>query len=222
LKGVTGLQYEGFFRPAESVGGDYYDFLELPDGYFSLTLGDVSGKGLPAAVLMASIQMLLRSHLLRQALPLSKLVQEVSNTLYRCSSNDRYSTLFCAVLDAERRTLTYVNAGHPSPLLVRASGAIQRLESTSIPIGMLPIAQYREETIDVKPGDLILCTSDGVTEATNRDGEMLEQTGVEETVLACKDKSVANVVATLVKRTDLHSLGMDQHDDITIIAVRIS
>ncbi len=111
---VLGIAYESFFAPAESVGGDFYDFLQLPEDLFSFTIGDVSGKGMPAAVLMASIQTLLRSHLLRQALPLSQLVAEVSRTLYLCSSLDRYATLFCGVLDSARRQLTYVNAGPPA------------------------------------------------------------------------------------------------------------
>jgi sigma-B regulation protein RsbU (phosphoserine phosphatase) len=223
LTPVAGLQYEGFSRPAKSVGGDYYDFLELPRGLFSLTLGDVSGKGLPAAVLMASIQMLLRSHLLRQALPISKLVDEVSHTLYRCSSIDRYSTLFCAVLDAGRKKLTYVNAGHPPPMVLRgAGGDIERLNATGMPIGMLPSSRYSEETIDVEPGDLILCISDGVTEATDAYGGMFEEDGVEKVILRHRKASPADLVAALVKRVDEYSAGTDQYDDITMTAVRIA
>ena len=220
---VAGLDYAAFCRPAKFVGGDYYDFLELPGGLFSITVGDVSGKGIPAAVLMASIQTLLRSHLLRQALPLSVLMSEVSHTVYLCSSSDRYSTLFCGVLDAERRKLTYVNAGHPPPLIVRGTGGrIERPAGASgLPIGIFPGVRYEEETIEVESGDLIICISDGISEVLNTAGDMWEEKEVEEVVLRRRDSPVGDIVKAIVQRVEDYSAGADQYDDMTVVAIRL-
>lgn len=223
LRPVTGLEYGSFFRPATSVGGDYFDFLELPLGLFSITIGDVSGKGLPAAVLMASIQTLLRSQLLRQALPVSTLVTELSDAVYRCSSVDRYSTLFCGVLDAERRKLTYVNAGHPPPMILAGAGGgqIRRAEPTGMPIGMLPSTQYSQDTIDLNPGTLILSISDGIAEVFDASGAMWEEAEIEAIILRHQNASVAELLQAIVERAEQYSAGADQHDDMTIAAVRI-
>ncbi len=224
LSPVAGIEYEGFFRPAKSVGGDYFDFLELPGGFFSVTVGDVSGKGMPAAVLMASIQTLLRSHLLRQPLPLSNLIAEISHTVYLCSSADRYSTLFCGVLDPERRHLTYVSAGHPPMIIVRKAepGKVERAQGTGMPIGILPSIKYQERTIEVYPGDLIVCISDGIAEVLDAAGSMWDEVEVEKVVLAHQAETVAEIVRAIVERVESYSAGTDQYDDMTIAAMRIS
>jgi sigma-B regulation protein RsbU (phosphoserine phosphatase) len=223
LPPVKGIDYYGFSRAAKSVGGDYFDFLDLPEGSFSFTLGDVSGKGMPAAVLMASIQALLRSHLLRQARPLSKLVAEVGQTVFLCSSIDRYSTLFCGLLDADRRALTYVNAGHPPAMILRQAqtGEIDRASSTGMPIGMLPSIEYGEQTIQVSPGDLIVCISDGIAEVLNTSGTMWDEIEVEKVVLDNQEASTSEVVQAIVDRVDAYAAGTEQYDDMTIVAVRI-
>ncbi len=223
FSGVPGLEFEAFFRPAKSVGGDYFDFLELPEGYFSFTTGDVSGKGLPAAVLMASIQTLLRSHLLRQAFPLERLIAEVSHTVYRCSSPDRYSTLFCGVLDQTRRTLTYVNAGHVPPLVIRAATReMERPGSSGLPIGILPNTQYQVNTIALDHGDTVVCISDGLSEVINQDGVMWEEREVEAVVSRMQGESVGALIGALVGRADEYAAGVDQYDDMTVAAVRVT
>ena len=133
------------------MGGDYYDFLELPGGLFSFILGDVSGKGIPAAVLMASIQTLLRSLLMHDPLPVSGAMDELNTAIHRCSSPQFYTTLFSAVLNADRTTLTYVNAGHIPPMVLRAGpeARIDRTTTGSLPISILPSTQYTDGTIAV-------------------------------------------------------------------------
>ena len=116
---VPGLECVGFCRPAKSVGGDYYDMLPLPSGSFAFTLGDVSGKGIPAAVMMASIQTLLHNLLQREPVEVAAVVSDLNRTLFGCSVPDRYSTLFCGLISPDRRSITYVNAGHVPPLLLR-------------------------------------------------------------------------------------------------------
>lgn len=223
FSGVPGIEFEAFFRPAKTVGGDYFDFLQLADGLFSFTVGDVSGKGLPAAVLMASIQTLLRSHLLRQAFPLDRLIAEVSHTVYRCSSLDRYSTLFCGVLDQGRRTLTYVNAGHVAPIVVRAdTKEFERPGTSGLPIGILPITHYQAATLQLNRGDTVVCISDGISEVVNRAGEMWDEVEVEKVVRRMQDEQIGDLIAALVERADEYAAGTDQYDDMTISVVRVA
>jgi sigma-B regulation protein RsbU (phosphoserine phosphatase) len=225
LKPVPGIEYSGFCRPATSVGGDYYDFLELTGGLFSFTLGDVSGKGIPAAVLMASIQTLLRSVLTRDPLPLSRVMGELNSAVFCCSTADRYTTLFAGMLNEDRTRLTYVNAGHLPPMVVRAGtgGYIDRPGKGWLPIGVIPSTTYPEDTIEVGRGDLIVCFSDGISEATNRHGEMWEGGEIEAVLRKHTEDSVEDVIAAVVKAVDDYSVGAEsQFDDMTVIALRIT
>jgi len=223
LRQVAGIEYSGFCRQAKSVGGDYYDFQTLPGDLFSMSLGDVSGKGLPAAVLMASIQTLLRSLLSRDPLPVAEVMNELNKSVFYCAAAERYSTLFCGVLDAARRKLTYVNAGHVHPILVRAAagGKIERPSDGGLPIGVLPVVRYTDATVDVEPGDLIVCISDGVSEATNPGDEMWGERAAAAVVAEYRDGSVEKVVGSLVRAADEFAAGAKQFDDMTVIAVRI-
>jgi sigma-B regulation protein RsbU (phosphoserine phosphatase) len=223
LNAVQGLEYAGFCRPAKFVGGDYYDFLELRDGLFGLTLGDVSGKGIPAAMLMASIHMSLRSQLLREPLPLSRLMNELNAAVYRSSSVDRYTTLFCGVLDANRNTLTYVNAGQVAPRIARArNGApIERLPGSGFPVGLLSYATYEQQTVEVEPGDILLGFSDGISEATNERDEIWNDDEVDGILKHHKNSRVDQIIDALVTAVDDYSAGTEQFDDMTVIAARI-
>ncbi len=223
LDPVPGLEYEGFSRPAKSVGGDYYDFVASDNGQFTFTLGDVAGKGMPAAVLMASIQTLLRSHLLREPLRLSTLFGEINQTIFRCSSLDRYSTLFCGLIDTGPGTLTYVNAGHPAPMILRCDAEVlDRLPGGGFPIGLFPSSQYQESAIAVRRGDLILCISDGISEVSNAEGQMWDERQIEEVVLEHRNADVREIVAAIVRRVEEYSVGTEQYDDMTISLVRVT
>ncbi len=221
LMPVAGIEYAGFCRPAKYVGGDYYDFQTPPGNQFSLVLGDVSGKGVPAAVLMASIQTLLRSQLSRDPLPVSAVMSELNKSVFYCSSAERYSTLFCGVLNADRSKMTFVNAGHLHPVLSRADGRMERPAAGGLPIGVLPFANYTDATVDIGPGDLIVCFSDGVSEATNQRDDMWGENAAEAVIAKHRDAPIEEVVNALVKAADEFAGGAEQFDDITVIAVRI-
>lgn len=227
LPPLEGLEYAAYCRSAKYVGGDYYDFLSLPEGLFALTLGDVSGKGISAAVMMASIQALLRGQLLRGPLPLSTVMNDLNLSVYSSSTPDRYSTLFCGVLNAERSKLTFINAGHLPPMLVRArsNAKPERVQTGSeggFPIGLFERAQYEQSTIDIGPGDLIVCFSDGVTEATNPRDELWEDTNIEKVLLQYKDAPVQQIVEQVIYAADAFTAGAEQFDDMTLTAVRIT
>jgi sigma-B regulation protein RsbU (phosphoserine phosphatase) len=216
-----GIEYSGFCRSARMVGGDYYDLLPLENGSFAFTLGDVSGKGIPAAVLMASIHTLLRSLLLRGSEDLRSVVQQLNVAVHRCSSEDRFSTLFCAVISADRKEIRYVNAGHIPVYIVSPDGAIERPTGTNIPIGILEGGQYTERTFAVKPGSLLVCISDGISESKNSSGEFWDEARVDEVLLAHRESSVKRVNEALVEAADEWADGAEQHDDMTVVAMRL-
>jgi len=224
LPPVKGIEYAGVCRPARSVGGDYYDFLELQEGLFCFILGDVSGKGVPAAVLMSSIQTLLRSLLLRGPLPVSKVMNELNAAIYHCSNEDSYSTLFAAVLNADRTTLTYANAGHPPPMVLRAGteGRIDRTTTRNCLLSILPSVKYSEATLGIGPGDLIVTFSDGVLEVFNPRGEMWDPIRIEEVLRTHRDRSVEDIINALINAIDEYAAGADQFDDITLVVMRVT
>jgi len=221
LTTVQGLEYTGLCRPAKFVGGDYYDFLKMPGGGFSLTLGDVSGKGLPAAVLMASIQTLLRALLRHNPHHVSAAICELNDALYQSSTADRYSTLFCGALNSAHDQMTYVNAGHIPPFIVRGSGQIERPADGDLPVGLMPSVPYRQYSVYLEPGDLIVCVSDGIVEAQKRDGELWEESRLESMLREYRHEPVRQLAERLVRGVDDFVGPVDQFDDITIIIVRV-
>ena len=219
---IAGLEYTGFCRSARFVGGDYYDLLPLPDGGFAFTLGDVSGKGVPAAVLMASIHTLLRSLLTRNSEDLRYVVQELNQAVHRSSSDDRFSTLFCGVVSADRKQIRYVNAGHIPAFIVSSDGEIERPAGTNLPIGILDRGNYVERTVPLKPGSLLVCISDGISEAKNAEGEFWDEERIDQVLVEHRGSSVQQVNDALVHAADEWANGAEQHDDMTIVAMRIA
>jgi phosphoserine phosphatase RsbU/P len=218
---VEGLECVGFCRPAKSVGGDYYDLLPLPSGSFAFTLGDVSGKGVPAAVMMASIQTLLHNLLQREPVVVAAVVSDLNRTLFSCSVPDRYSTLFCGLISPDRRWLTYVNAGHIPPLLLRADGGLMKLEGGGMPVAMIADWQYQQYTLELQPGDLLVVVSDGVMEARNPEGLFWAETEVPSVVRQHRDAPVRTLPAALCAHVDAWAAGTEQYDDITVVGLRV-
>jgi sigma-B regulation protein RsbU (phosphoserine phosphatase) len=220
-----GIECAAFFRPAKFVGGDYYDVIEMAGGEFAFTLGDVSGKGVPAAVLMASIQSSLRIPLRRESYSLPGLMSELNESVYASSAAGRYSTLFCGIIDPVFRHLTYVNAGQCPPMLLRrcnGSPRIERLTTGGTPIGLLADACYQEASVTLREGDLLVCFSDGVSESTNVAGEMWHESEVEAVLRAAFDSSARQITDCLVHAADEFAAGAEQADDMTILTVRVT
>jgi len=218
---IQGLDYAGYCRSAKFVGGDYYDFLPLAGGGLLFTLGDVSGKGIAAAVLMASIQASLRSHVMGKPDSMARLMGDFNNTVYSISTADKYSTLFCAFLDTDRHQLTYVNAGQVRPVLLRSNdGGIERLDSGGFPIGLLDGAEYDQAEIVFNPGDAVLCFSDGISEATNAKGEMWDESAVEQVIRTTRGQTAGQMIASLVEAADRFAGDAEQADDMTVVAIR--
>ena len=220
-EGVRGIECSGFCRAARSVGGDYYDLLPLRDGRFALTLGDVSGKGMPAAVMMASIQMLLRSHLQQGPDDLATMLTDINRTVYASSTAERYSTLFCGVISEDRKTLTYLNAGHIPPILLHANGVLERLPGDGLPVGLLPEAEYQQQVVTLLEGDLLVVVSDGIVESCCAEGVFWEEQSVEDAVRLDGSIPIGQLPESLFRRADEFAAGAEQYDDMTVVAARL-
>jgi len=204
------------------VGGDYYDFLPMPGGGFLFTLGDVSGKGIAASVLMASMQASLRSQVVRAPASLAALIGDLNKAAYSFSTADKYSTLFCGLLDVPSRKLTYVNAGQVCPMLLRSrSGQVERLDGGGFPVGLWAESTYEQGEVLLEPGDAVVCFSDGISEATNADDEMWDEPGVEKIVRSCRGLTAQQIIELLVGAADRFTGEAKQSDDMTVVAIRV-
>ncbi|MEZ5291617.1 MAG: SpoIIE family protein phosphatase [Vicinamibacterales bacterium] len=216
---VAGLDVAAVSRPALGVGGDYHDVVPGPAGDATLAIGDVSGKGMPAALLMAALRGSLHAHL-EQALALDALVAHLNRRLYDGSAPNRFATFFCGRWRAGARTLEYVNAGHQPPICC-AGGALQALDVTGPALGLLPDAAYEIRELRLEPGDLLLLYSDGVTDALDAGGESWGEPHLHETLRSACHLPASRVVQRVLSAADRHADGTPQFDDITIVAVRV-
>ncbi len=221
LPALPGLEFDAYCRPAKFVGGDYYDFIALPGDRLFFTLGDVSGKGIAAAVLMASIQAAIRSQMLHPPDSLSELVNDFNKAVYSFSTSDKYSTLFCAMLDVQTRRMAFVNAGGCPPMLLRAAtGRVERLDAGGCPIGLLGFSRYQQAEVQLQPGDVLLCFSDGISEATNSAEEIWEESELEQILRSAGNCPAPRIVECAVAAADAFTGDAEQADDMTVVAMK--
>ena len=222
LPQITGIDCAGFCRPAQGVGGDYYDFLSLPGGRLGIALGDVAGKGIPAALLMAGLQASLRGQRLSGPSDLAQLMMNMNHLIYEASPDNRYATFFYGELDPVSRRLDYVNAGHNAPMLFRVSnGHMERLPATGPVVGLVTAGQYEQRSVQLQPRDLLLVFSDGISEAMNRDDEEWGETRLAEAVRTAVASRACELIDRLFVSADAFAAGAIQHDDMTVVVVRM-
>ena len=209
----------GATRPANTVGGDFYDVLPLPDGRIILALGDVAGKGSPAALLMALLLAVLRT-LVDEELEPQALVERLNAQIFRHSPPSRFITIFYAVYTPSDGTLTYVNAGQNPPLVRRSDGRYERLGSTGVALGMFDRSTYAAVQTRIEPGDMLLMYSDGITEAENPAGQPLEEPGLEAVVNSYPDATPAQLGAHIIKAVETYAQASRFADDLTILILR--
>ncbi|MBL8177450.1 MAG: SpoIIE family protein phosphatase, partial [Bryobacterales bacterium] len=164
---VPGVSYSGGCIPAQSVGGDYYDFLDLKDGMFAFAVGDVSGKGMPAALLMSALQASVRGQALNGIIDLAVFSANVNQLLYDMSPRSHFATLFYAIYQPATRRLLYANCGHNPPIILRHDGTALTLTPSGPGVGLSMRSAYRHAEITLQPGDTLLAFTDGITEAMN-------------------------------------------------------
>jgi len=220
LPRIDGLDCAGGCRPALGVGGDYYDFLALSGGRLGVVIGDVSGKGIAAALLMASLQASVRGQSLRGESDLALLISNVNALIYEASASSRYATLFYAELDPATRRLDYVNAGHNPPLLVRGEKAIH-LDTGGTVVGLLPNFPYQQGTIALEPGDVLVAFTDGISEAMNGADEEWGEERLLAAIRACQNRSAQDMIPELLRCADEFVSGAPQHDDMTLVIVKL-
>jgi phosphoserine phosphatase RsbU/P len=221
---VATLDYAGFCRPALEMSGDYYDFIELPTGKLGLLVVDVAGKGVPAALLMASIHGAMRAHASQFGERCGSLLSELNSLLYESTDAGAYATVFYAIYDEATRTLNYANAGHESPVLVRptAEGTESiRLESSTVPLGLFPNLPVLQTSLQLFPGDWLVIFTDGVTEAPNENGEEFGAKGLVAAMDGARGDSAEAMCNSIVERLRLHTLRVPQADDITLVTARV-
>lgn len=219
---IAGLDYAGQCLPAATVGGDYYDFLVLPGGRFGFAIGDVSGKGIPAALLMASLRASLRGLAITHSGTIAEMMSDLNQVIYEASPVDRFATLFYGVFDPASRSFTYVNAGHNAPILWRAdSGGAQRLAESGLMIGGFRSAQYQQSTVMLGAADTIVMFTDGISEAPNSAGEEFGEKRIIDNVHAGAGLPAAELVHRILGAVESFSAGAHQYDDITLVVVRV-
>ena len=189
---IPGYEVVGVSFPCYEVGGDYYDFISKRDGQHVIALGDVSGKGTGAALLMSSVHAAVRAHTTTR-LSASEVVTEINQYIYDNTPANRYVTLFYSELDPRTNQLTYINCGHNSPLLVRATGEVTTLDIGGFPVGITPFCDYREGFVTIEPGDVLVIYSDGASESQDEAGEEFGEARLVEVVQKNRGRSAAGL-----------------------------
>lgn len=222
---LTGCDLAARNRPARQCGGDYYDALpvaaESPDHPHLLCVADVSGKGLPASLLMSNIQATLRA-LLGRMPSLTELAAHTNNLLYATTPANKYVTAILVEIDPVSGVCRYVNAGHTDGLLLRADGEAVWLKATGTPLGLIPQMPYDEESFVLQPGDIVAMYSDGVSEAQNVQEEEFSETRVADLLREYKHESAQALVARTFEEVDRFAGAAPQFDDITLLILKRS
>ena len=217
-----GVEAFGLTKPANTVGGDFYDILPQPDGTVLVALGDVAGKASPAALLMALLLAILRT-LVDEGLPLPALVQRLNLQVSRHAPASRFITLFLASYTPATGRLEFVNAGQTPPLLRRKDGTIERLMSGGVALGMFEGSTYQAGEIVLNPGDALLMYSDGMTEAESPDGQPFDEAGLERTLAlyagAYQQSAAAQLGKAVFDAVERHRRDQRLADDLTVLVL---
>lgn len=208
----------GLTRPANTVGGDFYDILPLPDGRVIVTVGDVSGKGSPAALLMALLLAMMRT-LVDEGLESAKLLARLNVQIVRHSPGSRFITLFYGLFDPRTGALEYVNAGHLPPLIHRRDGTIDRLTGGNIALGMFDGSTYESHHAHLDAGDALVLYSDGITEAENHRGEEFDEAHLSSTIVAAATHDPEPLGRAILAAVDRHAGDVRLVDDLTVLVL---
>ncbi|HEV2707537.1 MAG TPA: SpoIIE family protein phosphatase [Pyrinomonadaceae bacterium] len=216
---VAGYELQGISFPSYEIGGDYYDFIPRPDGRMVIALGDVSGKGTAAALLMSSLHAAIHAQVAsRQSI--AETITAVNRYLADNIPANRFVTLFYAELDPPTGALSFLNAGHNPPLIVHAAGTVEKLAAGGMPLGIMPDAPYREGRTQLQPGDALIIYSDGVTETQNRQGEEFGPDRLQDVVALNLDASAAGIRDKIEAALTKFAQGTPAVDDITLVIVK--
>lgn len=225
---VSHLELSGFCQPARGVGGDYYDFVPMDTDDVGIVIADVAGKGISAALVMSNVQAALRSQAAaRRGRPgrpgsAADMVADINRLLCGITDGATYVTFFYARYDPVGRLLTYVNGGHNAPVVANEDGETRTLSATGLPLGIVPDTRYEERTVPLRSGDLLLAYTDGVTESQDGEGEEFGEDRLHALVTALAGSSADAVQQAVVEAVQSWSAGTPPHDDLTVVAARVT
>jgi sigma-B regulation protein RsbU (phosphoserine phosphatase) len=218
---LPNILIHGLNVSSKQVGGDYFDIIKIEENLFGLTIADVSGKGMPAALLMSNLQASLQS-LVREKYPLDRLVARINNVIYMNTDPDKYITFFYGQLNVKTLTFDYVNAGHNPPYLMHEEGNIDELSTGGIILGMMPDMPYQIGNTRFQKGDTLILFTDGVTETMTLDDEEYEEKRLIKFLkMTDPSKKPEEINKELIKDLDQFCAGAPQSDDITILTLKI-
>jgi sigma-B regulation protein RsbU (phosphoserine phosphatase) len=204
---------------AQMVGGDYYDFIHISGSRWAICLGDVSGKGLPASLLMANLQATLRGQTALDT-PVGATIVRSNRLLYESTDPEKFATLFMAVLDADRHTLSFCNAGHEHPMVFNSGSAPVRLTTGGMALGVLDDFPYQEGSATLDPGDTLIIYSDGIPDAVNELESPFGEERLMQAVQANAGASAGDLMQKVIEAVHAHEQGAEQIDDLTIIVLK--
>ncbi|HEX9614679.1 MAG TPA: PP2C family protein-serine/threonine phosphatase, partial [Bacteroidota bacterium] len=222
LPEIPGIDIAAANVSSKQVGGDYYDVLQRAENEYVIAIGDVSGKGTPAALLMASVQAALRALIpLHNDLP--EATARINELTCDNTGGDKFITFFLGIVDVALNTLRYVNAGHNPPLLIRKDGSLLRLTEGGLILGIMKTTEpYQEGLVELESGDLLFLFTDGVSEAMNVSGVDFTDERLEALVKSVADKSASEVLQKVRAEVEEFSRGTQQSDDITMLVLKIA
>ena len=209
----------GKSTPAQVVGGDYFDFIPIDEHRLGICLGDVSGKGLPASLLMANTQATLRGQTLLT--PSAKeCIARSNKLLFQSTSSEKFVTLFYGIVDTSQHQLCFTNAGHDNPYLFSKNGEVRRLQTGGVMLSILEDFPFEDETVPLQQGDLLIICSDGITEAMNPSQEQFGDARLEEVIRQHKESASADLIDIIIDVVKSHAGKAPQMDDMTLVVVR--
>ena len=206
--------------PSRQIGGDYYDCIKISEHQYIFCIADVSGKGAPAALLMANLQASLHV-LVNTDLEIEEITSKINNLIYQNTSFDKFITFFFGILDLNEKTFTFVNAGHNPPYLFHKDGSFQTLEEGGLILGMMPNICYKKETVKLQSGDCLILFTDGISEAMNVDEEEFEEKRLEICVLDSYQLSAEEILQEIISSVREFVSGQPQADDMTLLLVKV-
>jgi serine phosphatase RsbU (regulator of sigma subunit) len=222
MPAVPGYEVFGWYRPARQVGGDYYDvFPHSPhsDGRFGLLVGDVSGKGMPAALMVSTLHSALR--LLMDHIAFGPdLLERLNRHIVESSAANKFITMILGELDPHTGVLHYMNAGHNPGILLRLDGSVEQLGAGGLPLGLLPQARFQSRALTLEPGDFLCLYSDGITEAGSPDDEEFGMDRLIDLLRRHRDRPLAEVMEEITRAVSDFSRGLPQGDDQTVVLLR--
>jgi phosphoserine phosphatase RsbU/P len=217
---VPGLDMAARSTPSRTVGGDFFEVQRVNDTTIALAIADVSGKGLPSALLVSTVQASLKVYL-ELGLPLTELVSKLNRLIYFNSTTEKFITFVLCLYDIPSRTIRFVNAGHNYPFIIRASGGFDQLDRGGTCLGFFEDSTYEEGSFIVNPGDVLILYTDGVTEAMNKRGDLFGEARLYSTISNQIADDARSIESGLLENIRLFSAGTTQGDDITTVIMKL-